>query len=130
MPEQRCSPGSGRFVPVPRPPPPWDVAAPAPPPAGGRLSDDDDVRLEAAREAARRWGQVAVLKGARTVIAGPAGELVRSDIVTPALATAGSGDVLAGAIGAFLAAGLAPFAAAGCGGAVHGAAGLLAEDRI
>lgn len=99
-------------------------------PAGERLSDDDDARLEAAREAARRWGHVVVLKGARTVIAGPGGELVRSDISTPALATAGSGDILAGAIGAFLAAGLAPFDAAGCGVAVHGAAGLLAEDRI
>jgi NAD(P)H-hydrate repair Nnr-like enzyme with NAD(P)H-hydrate dehydratase domain len=38
--------------------------------------------------------------------------------------------VLAGVIGAFLAAGLDPFEAAGCGVAVHGAAGLLAEDRI
>jgi NAD(P)H-hydrate epimerase len=99
-------------------------------PTGERLSDDDEVRLDAVREAARRWGQVVVLKGARTVIAGPTGELVRSDISTPALATAGSGDVLAGVIGAFLAAGLAPFDAAGCGVAVHGAAGLLAEDRI
>jgi NAD(P)H-hydrate epimerase len=56
--------------------------------------------------------------------------LRRTDIATPALATAGSGDVLAGVIGAFLAAGLAPFDAAGCGVGVHGAAGLLAEDRI
>jgi NAD(P)H-hydrate epimerase len=71
-----------------------------------------------------------VLKGARTVVAGPDGELLRSDVATPALATAGSGDVLAGVIGAFLAAGCTPLAAAGCGVAVHGAAGLLAEDRI
>lgn len=99
-------------------------------PDGERLSDDESVRLEAAREAARRWGQVVVLKGAHTVVAGPGGELVRSSIATPALATAGSGDILAGAIGAFLAAGLSPFDAAGCGVAVHGAAGLLAEDRI
>jgi NAD(P)H-hydrate epimerase len=97
---------------------------------GEALSDDDGQRAEAAREAADRWGQVVVLKGAHTVIAAPNGDLLRSDIATPALATAGSGDVLAGAIGAFLAAGLSPVDAAGCGVAVHGAAGLLAEDRI
>jgi hydroxyethylthiazole kinase-like uncharacterized protein yjeF len=99
-------------------------------PEGEKLSDDDTQRAEAAQQAAARWGQVVVLKGAHTVIASPDGDLLRSDIATPALATAGSGDVLAGAIGAFLAAGLAPFDAAGCGVAVHGAAGLLAEDRI
>ena len=99
-------------------------------PDGEKLSDDDAQRAEAAQAAAARWGQVVVLKGAHTVIAAPNGDLLRSDIATPALATAGSGDVLAGAIGAFLAAGLSPFDAAGCGVAVHGAAGLLAEDRI
>ncbi|MEO8251595.1 MAG: NAD(P)H-hydrate dehydratase [Chloroflexota bacterium] len=99
-------------------------------PDGEALADDDAQRLEAVREAAASWGQVVVLKGAHTVIASPTGDLLRSDIATPALATAGSGDVLAGAIGAFLAAGLEPFDAAGCGVAVHGAAGLLAEDRI
>jgi ADP-dependent NAD(P)H-hydrate dehydratase / NAD(P)H-hydrate epimerase len=95
-----------------------------------RVPEDDDARSDAARGAAGRWGQVLVLKGAHTVIASPEGELMRSEIATPALATAGSGDVLAGVIGAFLAAGLSPFDAAGCGVAVHGAAGLLAESRI
>ena len=94
------------------------------------LADDDDHRAEAAGEAAARWGQVVVLKGAHTVIASPGGDLLRSEIATPALATAGSGDVLAGAIGAFLAGGLEPMDAAGCGVAVHAAAGLLAEERI
>ena len=97
---------------------------------GESLADDDAQRAEAARDAATRWGQIVVLKGAHTVIASPAGDLLRSDIATPALATAGSGDVLAGVIGAFLAAGMDPLEAAGCGVAVHGAAGLLAEDRI
>ena len=91
---------------------------------------DDRARSEAAAAAALRWGQVVVLKGARTVIAAPDGEVLRSGVATPALATAGSGDVLAGAIGALLAAGSDPFAAAACAVAVHGAAGLLAEDRI
>lgn len=99
-------------------------------PAGQAIADDDTARGEAALEAAARWGQIVVLKGAHTVVASPGGDLLRSDIATPALATAGSGDVLAGTIGAFLAGGLDPFDAAGCGVAVHGAAGLLAEDRI
>jgi len=93
-------------------------------------SGDDAARAAAAAEAALRWDQVVVLKGAHTVVAEPGGQLLASAIATPALATAGSGDVLAGAIGAFLAAGSDPFAAAACGVAVHGAAGLIAADRI
>lgn len=92
--------------------------------------DDDEARAGAAAEAAERWGQVVVLKGANTIIAAPDGQLRRSPVATPALATAGSGDVLAGAIGALLAAGLDPFSAAACGVALHGAAGLLAAERI
>lgn len=99
------------------------VRAAAPP-------DDDQARAAAAAEAAQRWGQVVVLKGANTIIAAPDGQLRRSPVATPALATAGSGDVLAGAIGALLAAGLDPFSAAACGVALHGAAGLLAAERI
>jgi ADP-dependent NAD(P)H-hydrate dehydratase / NAD(P)H-hydrate epimerase len=94
------------------------------------LSTDDAARADAAGTAAERWGQVVVLKGARTVIATPDGELLRSDVATPSLATAGSGDVLSGAIGAFLAAGCSPLDAAGCGVAIHAAAGLLAQERI
>ena len=93
-------------------------------------ADDDDARGEAVAAAALRWDQVVVLKGAHTVVAEPGGEIMRSDVATPALATAGSGDVLAGIIGAFLAAGATPFDGAACGVAVHGAAGLLAEERI
>ncbi len=93
-------------------------------------SDDDAARAAAAADAARRWGEVVVLKGARTVVADPDGALLRSDVASPALATAGSGDVLAGAIGALLGGGASPLEAAGCGVAVHGAAGLLAEGRI
>ena len=97
---------------------------------GEAPADDDTARSEAALAAAQRWRQVVVLKGANTLVAGPGGELLRSEVSSPALATAGSGDVLAGVIGAFLGAGLPPFLAAGCGVAVHGAAGLLAEGRI
>jgi NAD(P)H-hydrate epimerase len=97
---------------------------PAPPP------DDDAARAEAVSQAAARWELVVVLKGAHTVVAEPGGSVFASAIATPALATAGSGDVLAGAIGAFLGAGADPLAAAACGVAVHGAAGLIAADRI
>jgi hydroxyethylthiazole kinase-like uncharacterized protein yjeF len=92
--------------------------------------DDDEDRVAAARAAAEQWRQVVVLKGAGSVVAGPDDDPRRSDVATPALATAGSGDVLGGVIAALLAAGLEPFAAAVSGVAVHGAAGLLAEDRI
>jgi NAD(P)H-hydrate epimerase len=92
--------------------------------------DDDRARATAAAEAAAKWGQAVVLKGANTVVAAPEGEVRRSPVATPALATAGSGDVLAGAIGALLAGGLDPFDAAGCGVALHAAAGMLAAERI
>jgi len=93
-------------------------------------SDDDDARADAAADAAKRWNQVVVLKGPHTVVAAPGNGVIRSGVASPALATAGSGDVLAGVIGAFAAAGSEPFVAAACGVAVHGAAGLMAEDRI
>jgi NAD(P)H-hydrate epimerase len=96
----------------------------------GPSAEDDAGRAAAAAAAATRWSQVVVLKGAHTVVAGPDGEVLVSAIATPALATAGSGDVLGGTIAAFLAAGAAPMAAAVCGVAVHGAAGLLAAERI
>jgi hydroxyethylthiazole kinase-like uncharacterized protein yjeF len=92
--------------------------------------DDRVARASAAAAAAERWGQTVVLKGAETIVAGAHGELLRSDVATPALATGGSGDVLAGMIGALLAQGMTPFEAAACGVAIHGAAGLLAEERI
>jgi ADP-dependent NAD(P)H-hydrate dehydratase / NAD(P)H-hydrate epimerase len=98
--------------------------------ADAPAADDDDGRSSAAADAALRFDQVIVLKGAHTVIADPGGEVLRSDVSTPALATAGSGDVLAGAIGAFLAAGAEPMVAAACGVAVHGTAGLLAAERV
>lgn len=93
-------------------------------------TEDDDARAEAASAAAARWEQVVVLKGARTVVAEAGGDAHVSTVATPALATAGSGDLLAGAIGALLAAGADAIAAAVCGVAVHAAAGLLAAERI
>ncbi len=94
------------------------------------LVDDDDARARVAAEAAARWGQVVVLKGARTVIAAPDGRLARAPFENPALATGGTGDVLAGTIGALLAQGSAPFEAACCGVYLHGVAGDVIRDRL
>ena len=96
----------------------------------GLVEDDDVARAKAAADASMRWGQVVVLKGAHSVVAAPDGRVVAGRAATPALATAGTGDVLAGVVGALLAAGLEPFAATACAVAVHGCAGLICEDRI
>ncbi len=80
------------------------------------------ARIERASQAAKDWGHVVVLKGAFTVIAAPDGRLALLPFATSALAKAGTGDVLAGAIGGLLAQGLAPFEAACVGGGLHGAA--------
>ena len=80
-------------------------------------------RLEVAREAAVRFGCTVVLKGAHSVIAAHDGRTALSPFANPLLATAGSGDILAGMIGAYLAQGLAPFEAACLGVYLHGAAG-------
>ena len=93
-------------------------------------SDDDETRARVASDAAGEWGQVVVLKGAHSVVATGDGAVRRSDVSTPALATAGSGDVLAGVVGALLAGGCAPGIAAACGVAVHARAGQLVAERI
>jgi NAD(P)H-hydrate epimerase len=84
----------------------------------------------AAAAAAANWGQVVVLKGATTVIAAPDGRTLIHDGGNPALATAGTGDVLAGAIVGLLAQGLAPFDAAALGVYLHGAAGARVRDDL
>ena len=98
--------------------------------ADGDLAADDAAREAAARAAAARWGVVVVLKGAKTVVADPSGELAVAPFENPALATGGTGDVLAGVIGALLAQGLAPFAAARLGVYLHGMAGDLVRERL
>ena len=65
-----------------------------------------------AREAAAKWGQVVVLKGGHSVVATPGGDLWVTPSANPALASAGTGDTLAGLIAGFLAQGLAPADAA------------------
>ncbi|MFP5362785.1 MAG: NAD(P)H-hydrate dehydratase [Thermoleophilia bacterium] len=107
-------------------------------------SSSDEVgrtRLRSAREAARRANAVVVLKGDDTIVALPDGRAAVNGLAAPALATAGTGDVLSGVIAAYLAKRLDPFAAA-CAGVrrhvaaacvaagEHGADGVIASDVI
>ena len=96
----------------------------------GDLVDDDAARAAAARASAAAWSQVVVLKGARTVVAGPDGRVSVAPFSNPALASGGTGDVLSGAIGALLAQGLAPFEAASLGVYLHGLAGEAVRERL
>ena len=101
----------------------------------GRLLEQDSReveahRLQAARTAAARAGAIVVLKGDDTLVADPEGRVAVSRGGAPALATAGTGDVLSGVIGAYLAKGMDPFHAACAGVFLHAAAGRLAARRI
>ena len=87
-------------------------------------------RLEAARRFAREWSCTLVLKGAHTVIGAPGGAVYINPTGGPALATAGTGDLLTGLIASLIAQGLAPTGAARAGAFIHGLAGdLLGPGR-
>ena len=98
------------------------------------LLDQSINKIEAVREAAKRAGCVVLLKGPDTVIAAPDGAAVVNTHATPWLATAGTGDVLAGTAGGFVAQGVDPLPAAAMASWIHGEAGrrigpgLLASD--
>jgi NAD(P)H-hydrate epimerase len=117
--------------------------APAAHPAGGRLvltphpgemgrllgtttAAVQRDRVAAARECAARYGAVVVLKGARSVVTAPGAPAWFNPTGNPGMAAAGMGDVLAGAIAAHLARGMAPLEAALLGAHLHGLAGDLA----
>jgi NAD(P)H-hydrate epimerase len=103
----------------------------------GHAAPAGAARADAVRDLAARLGAVVLLKGPVTVVADPAGDVRFSRTGTPALATAGTGDVLTGVIAAFLAQGLPPLEAAALGACAHGAAalagprvGLVASDLL
>jgi hydroxyethylthiazole kinase-like uncharacterized protein yjeF len=95
-----------------------------------RPAAGDAERAAAATGAARSWRQVVVLKGAGTVIAAPDGAIAVAPFEDPALATAGSGDVLAGTIGGLLAQGRSPWDAARLGVYLHGMAGEAVREAL
>ena len=100
----------------------------------GDLLASSDNKVEATRAAAAKAGCVVLLKGADTVIAQPDGNALVNTHATRWLATAGSGDVLAGIIAGFMAQGVDTFVSAAIGCWLHGeagrrvGAGLIAED--
>jgi hydroxyethylthiazole kinase-like uncharacterized protein yjeF len=94
---------------------------------GGRLPGPD--RLGAARDLAGATGAVVLLKGSTTVVADPGGQVLLAAAGDSRLATAGTGDVLSGVVGAFLAAGVDPLRAAAGAAHVHGRAAALGWAR-
>ena len=97
---------------------------------GLSVAEIQGAREETALEWAAKWGHIIVLKGAFTVVASPTGRAAIIPFATPALARAGSGDVLSGAIASLLAQGLQPYHAAIVGCFLHGWAGEIAAGMI
>lgn len=93
----------------------------------GEIQDD---RLGVAERFAKSWGHVVVLKGANTVVAAPDGQTTVIPVATPALATAGTGDVLAGLIVGLRAQGVEAYRAAVNGCWIHAQAGIQAQRQL
>ena len=93
-------------------------------------SDILSDRMETARNFATKWQKVVVLKGAFTIVAAPNGQVKLNPVANPGLASAGTGDVLAGAIAGLMAQGLSPFDAACCGVYLHSIAGELVREQL
>lgn len=87
-------------------------------------------RLRVARETASLWQKTVVLKGAHTLVASSDGGANISAVANPGLASAGTGDVLSGAIAGLMAQGLSPLTAATCGVYLHAAAGELVKTEL
>ena len=119
----------------------WHAKLPAPAiltPHPGEMSaltglskeEIQEDRQAIAGQVAKEWGHVVVLKGAFTVIASPDGRMTVIPVASPALARAGTGDVLAGLIVGLRAQGLDAYDAAVAGAWIHAQAGLYAADDL
>jgi NAD(P)H-hydrate epimerase len=97
---------------------------------GMRMEKIQAARIETAEKFAKTWKQIVVLKGAFTIVAAPDGRTAVLPLATPALARAGTGDVLAGIITGLRAQGMPAFEAACAGVWLHGQAGLRAAARL
>ncbi len=97
---------------------------------GKSIAELQAGRRETATTYARAWGHVVVLKGAFTVIAAPDGRAMLLPFANSGLASAGTGDVLAGTIVALRGQGLGAFEAAAAGAYLHGLAGELARQQF
>lgn len=97
---------------------------------GTSASEVQSNRMDAARQAASRFHSVIVLKGAHTLVADPSAAVFINPTGNAGLATGGTGDVLAGAIGGLLAQGLSALDAAICGAYIQGKAGGIASATI
>jgi hydroxyethylthiazole kinase-like uncharacterized protein yjeF len=87
-------------------------------------------RIATAERFSREWGHVVILKGAFTVIAEPDGRTALIPVATPALARAGTGDVLAGLVAGLRAQKMPAFEAAVSAAWIHGQAGLRAAEAF
>lgn len=96
---------------------------------GGKIPKTASERKHRAIKISRKFKVILVLKGHRTVVAAPTGEVYVNQSGNPGMATGGSGDVLTGVIAAFLAQKIEPFKAACLGVFVHGYAGDLAAKQ-
>ena len=97
---------------------------------GLKISEIQEDRIGVAEKFASLWGHIVVLKGAFTVVAEPGGKTAILPIATPALARAGTGDVLAGIITGLRAQGIPAFNAAAAGVWFHAQAGLAAAEVL
>jgi NAD(P)H-hydrate epimerase len=97
---------------------------------GSSKEEIQSDRMGTAQKWAKEWGHVVVLKGAKTVVAAPDGRTTILPFETPALASAGTGDVLAGAIAGFRGQGVSAYEAAITGSYLHGRAGELSAQSL
>jgi hydroxyethylthiazole kinase-like uncharacterized protein yjeF len=97
---------------------------------GLTIDEIQSDRLGITRQFAAEWHQTIVLKGAYTVVATTDGRCRVSPFANPGLASAGTGDVLAGVIAGLVAQGLTPFDAASLGVYLHGRAGEMVKEKL